>query len=329
MQAGVDADARDNRQPGPTLNGSPAGPAPTVQVASPTEERNPRTTDIDRLPVLELLEKINDEDAAVPAAVRRALPQVAELVSIAVDRLRAGGRVHYFGAGTSGRIGLLDAAELPPTFGVPHDLFLAHLAGGDDAVRRAQEGAEDDADQGALEAEVVVAGDVVVGIAASGYTPYVGGALRQARSVGAYTALLSSNPSAPLAEEADTFLCVDTGPEVITGSTRMKSATAQKLTLNAFSTAVMIRTGRTWSNLMVDLVPSNAKLRGRVLNLLAQATGQDAAACEAALVACDNDAKAALVVLRTGVDPDQARAALRDAAGVVAAALTAIGSAHD
>jgi N-acetylmuramic acid 6-phosphate etherase len=166
--------------------------------------------------------------------------------------------------------------------------------------------------------------DVVIGIASSGYTPYVGGALRQARRAGAFTALVSSNPAAPLAELADVFVCVDTGPEVLTGSTRMKSATAQKLTLNAFSTAVMIRTGRTFSNLMVDLVPSNAKLRGRVLTLLAQASGRTPQDCETALQACDNDVKAALVVLRAGVDPNRARAALDAAAGVVAVALASI-----
>lgn len=292
-----------------------------ARVESPTEERNARTHDIDTLPVLSLLERINDEDAAVASAVRAALVEVAELVDVTVERIAAGGRVHYFGAGSSGRLGLLDAAELPPTFGVPEDLFVAHLAGGDVAVRRAKEGAEDDEAQGALEAAGVGPRDVVVGLTASGYTPYVGGALRQARRAGAHTALVSSNPKAPLLEWAATFVCVETGPEVITGSTRLKSATAQKLVLNAFSTAVMIRSGRTWSNLMVDMVATNAKLQGRLLHLLAQATGASEADCEAALVASSNEAKTALVVMLAGVDAPAARAALRDASGVVATAL--------
>lgn len=296
-----------------------------LRVASPTEERNPRTADIDVVPTLELLQRINDEDATVPGAVRAALPQLAELVDVTVARLGAGGHVHYFGAGSSGRLGLLDAAEIPPTFGVGPDLFVAHLAGGDAAVRRAQEGAEDDEAQGALEAEDVTASDVVVGLASSGYTAYVGGALRQTRAVGAHTALVTSNPAAPLASLVDTLVCVQTGPEAITGSTRLKSATAQKLVLNAFSTAVMVRAGRTWSNLMIDLVPSNAKLRGRVLRLLSQATGEDEATCETALGRADQEPKTALVALLSGVGPERARAALTAAGGRVALALRSVG----
>jgi N-acetylmuramic acid 6-phosphate etherase len=302
-----------------------SAPDDVLRVTSPTEERNPLTADIDVVPVLELLQRINDEDATVPGAVRAALPQLAELVEVAVARLGGGGRVHYFGAGSSGRLGLLDAAEIPPTFGVVPDLFVAHLAGGDAAVRRAQEGAEDDEAQGASEAEDVTASDVVVGLASSGYTAYVGGALRQARAVGAHTALVTSNPVAPLASLVDTLLCVQTGPEAITGSTRLKSATAQKLVLNAFSTAVMIRTGRTWSNLMIDLVPSNAKLRGRVLRLLSQATGQDETTCEQALTRADQEPKTALVALLSGVGPERARAALAAADGQVAVALRSVG----
>jgi N-acetylmuramic acid 6-phosphate etherase len=297
-----------------------------LRVASPTEERNPRTADIDVVPVLELLQRINDEDASVPGAVRAALPQLAELVEITVARIGAGGHVHYFGAGSSGRLGLLDAAEIPPTFGVTPDLFIAHLAGGDAAVRRAQEGAEDDEAQGAREAQPVTGSDVVVGLASSGYTAYVGGALRRARAIGAHTALVTSNPIAPLASLVDTLLCVETGPEAITGSTRLKSATAQKLVLNAFSTAVMVRTGRTWSNLMIDLVPSNAKLRGRVLRLLSQATGADEATCETALERAGQEPKTALVGLLAGIEPERARSALAASGGRVALALQAFGA---
>ena len=304
----------------------PGAPIDTdvLRVSSPTEERNPLTADIDAVPVLELLERINDEDAGVPGAVRAVLPALASLVELTVERLAQGGRVHYFGAGSSGRLGLLDAAELPPTFGVAPDLFQAHLAGGDGAVRRALEGAEDDTAQGARDAAGVGALDVVVGLASSGYTAYVGGALEYARAAGAHTALITSNPAAPLTPHVDTTLCVETGAEAITGSTRLKSGTAQKLVLNAFSTAVMVRTGRTWSNLMVDLVPTNAKLRGRVVRLLAQATGEDEPVCEAALAAADGDTKTALVCLLAGTAPDEARAALAAAGGRVAGALQVV-----
>ena len=307
---------------------SSSRPGEVLHVVSPTEERNPRTADIDAVPVLELLQRINDEDAIVPGAVRAVLPALAELVEATVNRLAAGGHVHYFGAGTSGRLGLLDAAELPPTFGVSPNLFVAHLAGGDGAVRRAREGAEDDRAQGALEAEVVTADDIVIGLAASGYTAYVGGALERSREAGAQTALVTSNPLAPLASIVDTVLCVETGAEAITGSTRLKSATAQKLVLNTFSTAVMVRTGRTWSNLMVDLVPSNAKLRGRVLALLVQATGEDAEACERALERAGREPKTALVTLLGGVDPEGARAALARGDGRVAEALRLLEAPH-
>ncbi|HET9072329.1 MAG TPA: N-acetylmuramic acid 6-phosphate etherase [Acidimicrobiales bacterium] len=302
-----------------SADGGTGGP---LRVSSPTEERNPRTLDIDAVPVLALLELINDEDATVPGVVRRVLPDLATLVEITAERLRAGGRVHYFGAGTSGRLGLLDAAEIPPTYGLASGVFVAHLAGGDDAFRVAREGSEDDDAQGEAEARAAVApGDVVIGLASSGYTPYVRGGLRGGRAVGAHTALVTSNPGAPLAAEADTFICVDTGPEVITGSTRMKSGTAQKLVLNAFSTAVMVRTGRTWSNLMVAMVPSNRKLQGRVLRMLGQATGQDEARCEAALSAAGGETKTALVMLRAGVGAGAAREALTASDQVVAAAL--------
>ena len=292
-----------------------------LNVVSPTEERNPRTEDIDAIPVLELLRRLNDEDAQVPGAVREVLPELADLVEATVQALTAGGRVHYFGAGSSGRQALLDAAEMPPTFGVSPDLFVAHLAGGDTAVRRAREGAEDDAADGAREADTVRASDVVIGLASSGYTAYVGGALERAGGRGARTALVTSNPQAPLAGLVETVLCVQTGPEAITGSTRLKSATAQKLVLNAFSTAVMVRTGRTWSNLMVDLVPSNAKLRGRVVRLLTQATGDDEATCERALAEAGQEPKTALVSLLSGAPSPVARAALAAHGGRVALAL--------
>ncbi len=290
--------------------------------SSPTEARNPHTEDIDDLPPLALLERINDEDATVPSAVRAVLPVLADLVEETVQRLRTGGRVHYFGAGTSGRLGLLDAAEIPPTYGLPKGIFIGHIVGGEDAFSAALEGGEDDDEQGENEARAAVEpGDVVIGLAASGYTPYVRGALRAARSIGARTALVTSNPQAPLAALADIFLCAETGPEVVTGSTRMKSGSAQKLVLNAFSTAVMIRSGRTWSNLMVDMVPSNAKLQARFSRMLAEATGEDEATCLEALDRAEGDPKATVVMLRAGVDAGAATWALAERGRSVRAAL--------
>ncbi len=268
---------------------------------SPTEARNPRTVDIDRLPTLELLRRINDEDAQIPAVVRAVLPDLAALVETALVAVRAGRRVHYFGAGSSGRAGLIDAVELVPTYGIPADVVVGHLAGGDAAIRVAAEGLEDEAREGARDAGALLAGDVAVGLTASGRTPYVGGALERARAAGASTALLTSNPHAPLAPLADLVLCADTGPEVIAGSTRMKAATAQKLVLNAFSTALMVRLGRTHSNLMVSLKPTNEKLRERSVRLLAEATGEPVERCREALRSAQGNVSHALARL-TGAE---------------------------
>jgi N-acetylmuramic acid 6-phosphate etherase len=293
-----------------------------VRVASPTERRNPRSTELDRMGTPELLRLINDEDRTVPDAVARVLDAVAAAVDLAVPSLRRGGRVHYFGAGTSGRMGVLDAAELPPTFSTPDDWFCPHLAGGPEAMWRAVEDAEDDDLAGAEHARSCVrAGDVVVGLAASGRTPYVVGALRTARLMGAHTVLVSGDPEAVLRREVDVFVGFDTGPEVITGSTRMKAATAQKFVLNAFSTAVMVRLGRVYSNLMVSLVATNAKLRGRMLSILVEATGHAEEVCQAALSDAGGDLKAALVALLSGTGVPEARAALARADDQVRGAL--------
>ncbi|WP_020577275.1 N-acetylmuramic acid 6-phosphate etherase [Actinopolymorpha alba] len=293
-----------------------------VRVSSPTEARNPRTTEIDRVSTLEVLELINDEDQRVALAVRAVLPALARAVDLAVEALSLGRRVHYVGAGTSGRLGVLDAAELPPTFAAPPEWFVTHAAGGPAALLRAIEGAEDDEEAGRRElAESARPGDVVVGLAASGRTPYVAGALRAARDLGAATVLVTANPDAPLGREVDVFVSFDTGPEVVAGSTRMKAGTAQKLALNAFSTAVMVRLGRTYSNLMVDLVASNAKLRGRMLDILAEATGLDEATCAQALSEAGGELKTALVAVLGQVTPDQARDALTRCGGHVHAAL--------
>ena len=284
--------------------------------------RNDRTTEIDIVGTLELLRLLNAEDAVVAGAVAAILPTLAEVVDLTVARVRAGGHVHYFGAGSSGRIGVLDAAEVVPTFGVEANLFVAHHAGGESAVARAVEGAEDRESLGRQAAAAVGGGDVAVGLSASGRTPYVAGALRAARAAGALTVLVSSNLSAPLAELADRGLLVDTGPEAIAGSTRLKASTAQKMILNSLSTAVMIRLGRTYSNLMVSLSGTNEKLRQRQIFILTEASGASEAACRAELTRCDGDLRLALVCLLSGLEPEAAAKALA-VGGSVRAALAA------
>lgn len=294
---------------------------PATPVEAPTERRHPHTADLDLLPTADLLRVINAEDALVAPAVAAALPAVEAAVELAVAALRAGGSVHYFGAGTSGRIAAMDAAELPPTFGTDTSLVVAHHAGGAAALDTALENVEDDETRGAADAEVLRPGDLAVGLTASGRTPYVAGALAHARRVGAPTVLVSSHPEAEVAPLADVHICVETGPEVLTGSTRMKAGTAQKLVLNAFSTAVMVRMGHTYSNLMTGVVAKNAKLHGRMVVILAQASGCDLDTCADVLAECDGDLGVAMVRLLGDVEPARARAALDASGGVVRAAL--------
>jgi N-acetylmuramic acid 6-phosphate etherase len=296
-----------------SLDGAPA--------LSRTEERNPRSVAIDRLPTMELLRLINAEDRVVPAAVAAVLPELAIAVDLAVAVLSADHRVHYVGAGTSGRIAVLDAAELIPTFGIDPGRVVAHIAGGTRALTNPSEAAEDDEDAGFALAGQVEAGDLVVGVTASGRTPYVRAALTMAREAGAKTVLVSANPASPLAVLADVHVAPDTGPEVITGSTRMKAGTAQKLVLNTFSTATMVRLGRTYSNLMTDMRASNAKLRLRQLRLLAEATGSSLETSRDALAAAEGDAKVALVMLLSDAGLGQAQQALAEARGRVHEAL--------
>jgi N-acetylmuramic acid 6-phosphate etherase len=222
---------------------------------------------------LDLLRLINAEDRAVPLAVAGVLPDLARTVDLAVAALSGGHRIHYVGAGTSGRIAVLDAAELIPTFGLEPGQVTAHIAGGTHALTNPSEAAEDDEDPGVTVAAAFAAGDLVVGVTASGRTPYVRAALTKARAKGARTVLVSANPLSPIGSAVDVHVAPDTGPEVLTGSTRMKAGTAQKLVLNAFSTATMVRLGRTYSNLMTDMLASNDKLRDRQLRILAEATG--------------------------------------------------------
>jgi N-acetylmuramic acid 6-phosphate etherase len=290
-------------------------------VEAPTERRHPDTADLDLLPTPELLRVINHEDSLVATAVGAALPAIAEAVELAVAALEGGGAVHYFGAGTSGRIATMDAAELAPTFGLEPGRVVAHHAGGADAMDTALEDVEDDGESGGADAGALRAGDLAVGLTASGRTPYVGGALREARRRGAHTVLVSANPDAEIAGLADVHACVETGPEVLTGSTRMKAGTAQKLVLNAFSTATMVRLGHTYSNLMTSVVAKNAKLHGRMVVILAEASGRDLDTCARVLRESGGDLKLALVRLVGDVDADRARTALDAAGGVIRPAL--------
>mgnify|MGYP001946149607 CR=1 FL=1 len=309
-----------------TASGGRGGEA--VIVRAPTEERNTGTYDIDLLPALDVLRQINAEDVTVPAAVGAVLPELARAVELGVAALEGGASIHYFGAGTSGRIAAQDAAELPPTYGVPPHWVVSHHAGGGEALTRAVEGIEDDWGSGRADAAEITPGSLVVGLAASGRTPYVGGALEVARERSASTVLISANPQAPLAEDVDVHVGMSTGAEVIAGSTRMKAGTAQKLALNAFSTAVMVRMGRTYSNLMVGVDATNSKLRGRVVTILMQATGLDEEACARALNAAEGDTRVALVSLLADVDAASAARALGTARGRVRAALGALGVAE-
>jgi N-acetylmuramic acid 6-phosphate etherase len=309
----------------PELAGTPAVPASAGAVSSPTELRNGSTLDIDVVPTLELLERLNEQDASVAAAVRRALPDLAPVVDAAARALTAGGRVHYFGAGTSGRLAFLDAAELGPTFGLAPGVVVAHIAGGLPALTRAVEDAEDDQERGAAEAAAVGASDVVIGVSASGSASYVAGALGRARQAGAFTAVFTANPQAPLRAVADVVVCAETGPEAITGSTRLKAGTAQKMLLNSFSTALMVRDGRTFSNLMVRLAPLNAKLRARQVQLLREASGATEEQCAAALAAAGHDVPVALTSLLSGADTVAARDALARSGGVIRAAVERAG----
>jgi len=303
----------------------PASRSPDAAGAA-TEARNTRTDRIDTVPTLELLRMLNAEDALVAPAVARVLPDLAVVVDATVGRLQAGGRVHYFGAGSSGRIGMLDAAEVVPTFGAGPGVFVAHHAGGSDAVAVAVETAEDDEALGAAAAAGLGANDVAVGLTASGRTPFVAGALRGARAAGALTVLVSSNMAAPLAPLADHRLLVNTGPEAIAGSTRLKASSAQKMVLNALSTASMVRLGRTYSNLMICAAGTNAKLARRQITILMQASGADAGECRAELSRCDGDLRLALVRLLSGASIDAALSALVAAGGIVREALAALRS---
>jgi N-acetylmuramic acid 6-phosphate etherase len=292
-----------------------------------SENRNARTMGIDLMSTAEILSVINTEDRIVPEAVGKTLPQVALAVEAIVTAFSRGGRLVYIGAGTSGRLGVLDASECPPTFGVPPGMVIGLIAGGHEALVRATEGAEDQADAGVADLRRVglTGDDVVVGIAVSGRTPYVIGALTYAKSVGSVTVALTCNPESTIARMADISIAPLVGAEVVTGSTRLKSGTAQKLVLNMLTTASMIRIGKTYQNLMVDLHASNEKLLARAVRIVMQATDCTVAEAEQALERAGNDVKLAILTTLTGKTVDDARAAMRDAGGFLRRALQGAG----
>ncbi len=287
-----------------------------------TESRNPLTEHIDELPTLEMLRVINDEDGKVAQAVAAVLPEIAKAVDEIASRVNDGGRVFYIGAGTSGRLGVLDASECPPTFSVPPTLFQGLIAGGDSALRKSSEQSEDSPEQGA--ADLAAAGfngqDTLVGIAASGRTPYVLGALQHANPLGALTIALTCVPDSPMSTLADITIAPLTGPEVLTGSTRLKAGTATKLVLNMLSTGVMIKTGAVYGNLMVNVQPTNAKLVDRAQRIIMAATGTDQPTA-AALLEKSGSVKTAIVMQKLSLDRPTAEAKLSTHQGSLSALL--------
>ena len=288
-----------------------------------SESRNPDTMDLDTLSTLEMLTCINDEDKKVPEAIRLVIPDIAQAVDLAAKALQDGGRLIYLGAGTSGRLGVLDASECPPTFGVPHGMVIGLIAGGPGALLKAVEGAEDDMSLGERDLRdlQLTATDMVVGLAASGRTPYVIGALRYARQLGCPTAAISCNPDSPIAQEAQVAISPVVGPEALTGSTRMKSGTAQKLVLNMLSTGAMVKLGKVYQNLMVDVKATNVKLVDRACRIVVEATGASRLEAENALSQTEFEVKPAILMILKEVSAAQARLDLQQHNGYLRAAL--------
>lgn len=273
-----------------------------------TEQRNPHSMNLDSLSALDIVSLINQEDHKVAEAAKATLPQIAQAVEKIVAAFQQGGRLVYMGAGTSGRLGVLDASECPPTYGVPPEMVVGIIAGGDRALRHPIEGAEDNQQAAILDLQQIdfSAKDVLVGIAASGRTPYVIGALNYAKSVEATTISIASNPNSAMAQIADIAIETLVGPEVLTGSSRMKSGTAQKLVLNMLTTASMVLIGKCYQNLMVDVQASNEKLRARAIRIVMQATECNKTTAETALQSADNNAKLAIMMILSGLSKESA-----------------------
>ena len=288
-----------------------------------TEQRNPNSMHVDSLSALEIVQLMNEEDKQVPLAIEKCLPQIAQAVECIVAAFQQGGRLVYIGAGTSGRLGVLDASECPPTFGVSPEMVKGIIAGGERALRHPIEGAEDSKAQAVVDLQTIQfsSKDVLVGIAASGRTPYVIGALEYAKSLGSVTVSIASNPNSAMANIVDIAIDTVVGPEVLTGSSRLKSGTAQKLVLNMLTTASMILMGKCYQNLMVDVQASNEKLKARAIRIVMQATDCDKALAEEALKQADQNAKLAIMMILSGLDRAQAEALLEKHHGKLQLAL--------
>ena len=288
-----------------------------------TEQRNPNSMHVDSLSALEIVQLMNDEDKQVPLAIEKCLPQIAQAVECIVAAFQQGGRLVYIGAGTSGRLGVLDASECPPTFGVSPEMVKGIIAGGERALRHPIEGAEDSKAQAVVDLQTIhfSSKDVLVGIAASGRTPYVIGALEYAKSLGSVTASIASNPNSAMANIVDIAIDTVVGPEVLTGSSRLKSGTAQKLVLNMLTTASMILMGKCYQNLMVDVQASNEKLKARAIRIVMQATDCDKTLAEETLKQADQNAKLAIMMILSGLDRAQAEALLEKHQGKLQLAL--------
>ena len=288
-----------------------------------TEQRNPNSMHVDSLSALEIVQLMNQEDKQVPLAIEKCLPQIAQAVECVVAAFQQGGRLVYIGAGTSGRLGVLDASECPPTFGVSPEMVKGIIAGGERALRHPIEGAEDSKEQAVIDLQTIQfsSKDVLVGIAASGRTPYVIGALEYAKSLGSVTVSIASNPNSAMANIVDIAIDTVVGPEVLTGSSRLKSGTAQKLVLNMLTTASMILMGKCYQNLMVDVQASNEKLKARAIRIVMQATDCDKALAEETLKQADQNAKLAIMMILSGLDRAQAEALLEKHHGKLQLAL--------
>ena len=288
-----------------------------------TEQRNPNSMHVDSLSALEIVQLMNQEDKQVPLAIEKCLPQIAQAVECVVAAFQQGGRLVYIGAGTSGRLGVLDASECPPTFGVSPEMVKGIIAGGERALRHPIEGAEDSKAQAVVDLQTIhfSSKDVLVGIAASGRTPYVIGALEYAKSLGSVTVSIASNPNSAMANIVDIAIDTVVGPEVLTGSSRLKSGTAQKLVLNMLTTASMILMGKCYQNLMVDVQASNEKLKARAIRIVMQATDCDKTLAEETLKQADQNAKLAIMMILSGLDRAQAEALLEKHQGKLQLAL--------
>ena len=288
-----------------------------------TEQQNPNSMHVDSLSALEIVQLMNQEDKQVPLAIEKCLPQIAQAVECIVAAFQQGGRLVYIGAGTSGRLGVLDASECPPTFGVSPEMVKGIIAGGERALRHPIEGAEDSKTQAVVDLQTIQLSskDVLVGIAASGRTPYVIGALGYAKSLGSVTVSIASNPNSAMANIVDIAIDTVVGPEVLTGSSRLKSGTAQKLVLNMLTTASMILMGKCYQNLMVDVQASNEKLKARAIRIVMQATDCDKALAEETLKQADQNAKLAIMMILSGLERVQAETLLEKHQGKLQLAL--------